>query len=69
MIKKLKKKKVYARFKDTIWAADLAGIRSLPSFDSFVKHLLCLIDVFTKNAWVESFNDKKAKTVLHGFLE
>ena len=29
VIKKIKKKSVYARFKDKIWAADLAEIRSL----------------------------------------
>ena len=29
VIKKLKKRKVYARFKDIIWKADLAQMRSL----------------------------------------
>ena len=32
-----------------------------------VKYLLCVIDVFTKYAWIKTLKDKKAKTVLHGF--
>ena len=35
-----KKKRVYARFKDNIWAADLAGMGSLTSKNKNVKHLL-----------------------------
>ena len=30
------------------------------------KHLLCVIDVFTKYVWVK---DKKGKTVLNAFIE
>ena len=47
VIKKLKKKrKVYARFKDNIWAADLAEIGSLSSKKKNVNYLLCVINVF-----------------------
>ena len=28
-----------------------------------------MVDVFTKYAWVKSLKDKKAKTVLHDFIE
>ena len=34
-----------------------------------VKHLLCVIDVFTKYAFVKSLKDKKTKTVLHSFVD
>ena len=34
-----------------------------------VKHLLCVIDVFTKCALVKSLKDKKTKTVLHSFVD
>ena len=50
VIKKLKKRKVYARWKENFWAADLAEMRSLSSKNENVKYLLCLIDVFTKYA-------------------
>ena len=52
IIKKLKRRKDYARFKDNIWAADLAERVSLTSKNKIVKYFLCVIDVFTKYAWV-----------------
>ena len=57
--KKFKRRKVYARFKDNIWAADLAEMESLSSKNKNVKYLLCVIDVFTKYAWVKSLKNKK----------
>ena len=56
-------------FKDIIWAADLAEMGSLSSFDCGVKHLSCVIDVFTKYTWVKPLNDKKPKKILHGFID
>ena len=44
-------------------------MRALSSFNCGVKYLLCVIDVFTKYAWIKPLNDEKAKTVLHGFIE
>ena len=69
VIKKFKRRKVYARFKDNIWAADLAEMESLSSKNKNVKYLLCVIDVFTKYAWVKPLKDKKGKTVLNAFME
>ena len=34
-----------------------------------VKYLLCVIDVFTKYAWMKPFKDKNGKTVLNAFIE
>ena len=34
-----------------------------------VKYLLCVIDIFTKYAWVKPLKDKKCKTVLNAFME
>ena len=52
VIKKFKRSKVYARFKDNIWTADLAEMGllriSLSSKNKNVKYLLCVIDVSTK---------------------
>ena len=61
--------KVYVRFKDNIWAADLAEMESLSSKNQDVKYLLCVIDVFTKYAWVKPLKDDKAKVVLNVLLE
>ena len=49
------------RFKDNIWAADLAEMGSLSSKNRNVKYLLCVINVFTKYAWIKSLKDKNVK--------
>ena len=41
---------------------------SLCSFNRGDKYLLCVIDVFNKYAWAKPLKDKKAKTVLRGFI-
>ena len=68
--KKLKRRKVYRRFKDNIWAADLAEMGALSSEDKNVRYLSCVIDVFTKYAWVNPLNKwKDGKTILNVFIE
>ena len=42
---------------------------SLYSKNKNVKYLLCVIDLFTKHAWVKPLKDKKGKTVLNAFME
>ena len=58
VIKKFKRRKVYERFNDNIWTADLAEMGSFSSNNKKVKYLLCVIDVFTKYAWVKPLKDK-----------
>ena len=72
MIKKFKKPKVPARFKDNIWdiwAAYLAEMESLFCFNCGVGHLLGIIYVCTKYAWIKPLMNKKAKALPHGFIE
>ena len=64
VIKKFKRRKVYARFKENICVADLTEMGSLSSNNRVVKYLLCVADVFTKYAWVKHL----FKTVPHGFI-
>ena len=52
--KKIKDKKSPPRFKDNIWAAGrFSWKKPLFSKNKNVKYLLCVIDVFTKCAWVK----------------
>ena len=44
-------------------------MESLSSKNKNVKYLLCVIDVFTKYAWVKPLKDKKGETVLNDFIE
>ena len=69
VIKKFKRRKVYTRFKDNIWAADLSEVESLSSKNKNVKYLLYVIDVFTKYAWVKPLEDEKGKRVLNASIK
>ena len=62
-------RRVYAGFKDKIWAADWAEMESLSSKNRNVKYLLCMIDVFTKYASVKPLVDRKDEKVLNAFTE
>ena len=44
-------------------------MRSLSSFNRNVKYLLCVIDVFIKYTLVKILKDRKARTVVDGFIE
>ena len=59
VIKEFKRRRVYARFEKNIWAAGLVEIGSLTCKNQRVKYLLCVIDTFTKCAWVKPLIDKK----------
>ena len=58
VITKFKKRKIYVRFRDNIWVADLAEMGSLSSKNWGIKYLLCVIEVFAKYAWVKPLKDK-----------
>ena len=64
VIKKLKRRKFYARFKDNIWATDLDEMETFSSKNKNVKYLLCVRDVFAKYAWVRLLKDKRGKQFL-----
>ena len=58
VIKKTKSRKVYSRFKDNIWEADLPDMGSFSSSNRSIKYLLCVIDVSIKYAWVKPLKEK-----------
>ena len=43
---------VYSGFKDNIWGADLADMQLTNKFNKRFRFLLCVIDIFSKYAWV-----------------
>ena len=67
--KKFKRRNFCVKFKDNIWAADLAEMESLPSKNKNVKYLLCVIDVFTRYPCFKPLKNKKCKTILNAFIE
>ena len=67
IIRKFKKRKVYSGFKDNIWGADLADMQLISKFNKGFRFLLCVIDIFSKYAWVVPLKDKKGITITNAF--
>ena len=62
-IRKFEKRKVHSPFIDNIWGADLAGIQLISKFNKGIRFSLCVIDIFSKYAWVIPLKDKKGITI------
>ena len=67
IIKNFKKRKVYSSFRDNIWGADLADMQLISKFNKGFRFLLCVIDIFSKYAWVVPLKDKKGISILNAF--
>ena len=67
IIKKFIKRTVYSRFKDNVWGADLADMQLISNFNKGFRFLLCVIDIFSKYAWVISLKDKKGVSIVNAF--
>ena len=67
IIRKFKKRKVYSSYVDEIWAADLADMQLLSKKNKGIRYLLCVIDLFSRCAYVVPLKDKKGNTVVEAF--
>ena len=61
IIRKFKKRKVHSSFRDNIWGDDLGDMQLLSKFNKGFRFLLCVIDIFSKYAWVILLKDKKKR--------
>ena len=62
--RKFEKRKVYYGFKDNIWEADLADMQLICKFNKGFRFLLCVIDIFSKYAWVVPLKNKKGINIV-----
>ena len=67
IIRKFKKRKVLSSFTDNIWGVDLADMQLLSKFNKGFRFLLCVIDIFSKYAWVIPLKDKKGISIVNAF--
>ena len=68
IIRKLKKKeKVYSGFRDNIWGPHLADMQLISKFNKGFRFLLCVIDIFSKYAWLVPLKDKKGVSIVNAF--
>ena len=65
IIRKFNKRKVYLQFKDNIWGVDLADMQSLSRKNKSIKYLLCVIDLYSKYAFVIPLKDKKGISIVN----
>ena len=67
IIRKFEKIKVHSSFIDNIWGADLADIQLISKFNKEFRFLLCVIDIYSKYAWVIPLKDKKGIAITNAF--
>ena len=58
---------MYSSFKDNIWGVDLADMQLLSKFNKGFRFLLCVINIFSKYAWVIPLKDKKDISIVNSF--
>ena len=64
VIRNFERRKVIANSANEIWAIDLADMNDLREANDGYRFILCVIDIFSKYAWCEPIEDKKARTIL-----
>ena len=67
LLKKINKRKVYSSFRDNTWGVDLADMQLLSKFNKEFRFLLCVIDIFSRYAWVIPLKDKKGISIVYAF--
>ena len=60
-------RKVHLPFIDNIWGADLADMQLISKFNTGIRFLLCVIDIYSKYVWVLPLKDKKGITITNAF--
>ena len=58
---------MYSSIRDNIWGVDLADMQLLSKYNKGYKFLLCVIDIFSKYAWVIPLKDKKGISIVNAF--
>ena len=54
-------------FQDNILWPDLADMQLISNFNKGFRFSLCLLDIFSKYAWVVPFKDKKGVSIVDDF--
>ena len=67
IIRNFKKRTVYSRSKDNIWGANIADMQLISNFNKRFRFLLCVIDIFSKYAWIVPLKNKKGVSITDAF--
>ena len=58
---------MHSSFKDNIWGADLADMQLISKYNKGIRYVLCVIDLYSKYAWVFPLKDKKGVSIFNEF--
>jgi len=58
VIKKIRKRRVYVKGIDEIFAGDVVDMQAFSKYNNGVKYLLTVIDVFSKYGWMKPLKSK-----------
>ena len=64
IIRNFQKRTVYSGFKENTWGSDLPDMQLLSKFNLGFRFLLCIIDIFSKYAWVAPLKNKMVLVLL-----
>ena len=67
IVRKLNKSKEHSSFIENIWGAYLADMQLISKSNKASHFLLCVIDIFSKYAWVIPLKEKKCITITDAF--
>ena len=58
---------MYFSFQHNIWGVDLADMQLISKYNKGIRYLLCVIDLFSKYAFVVPLKDKNGTTIVNAF--
>ena len=58
---------MHLSFIDNIWGADLADMQLISKFNNGFRFFLCIIDIYSRYAWVNTLKDKKGIIISNAF--
>ena len=67
IIRKFNKRKVHGPFIVNIWGTDLADMQLISKFNKGFRFFVCVIDSYSKYAWVIPLKDKTGITITNAF--
>ena len=67
IFRNLKEREVYSSFIDKIWGHDLHDMQLIRKFNKGIRFILCVIDIFSKYAWVITLKDKTSIAITNAF--
>ena len=65
--KHFKKRRVFSKHVDDVWAADLVDMQYYSHSNKGYKHILMIIDVFSKYGWAEPLKNKTGIEIIRAF--